>query len=104
MKNKSHDRFLPLLVRVYNHTIQCYRYFPEVIICGDGRLEPEEFDELLHGGFIKTFGADSFGSFYRLTIGTEWWLKRYATRKRRRRLMRSVTVQPQLPFVAANPA
>lgn len=101
MKKESHERLISLLVRVYNHTIQCYRYFPEVIICGSGKLEPEEFAALQHEGFVKTLGGDSFGSFYRLTEGAERWLKRYALRKRRRRLMRTATAQPQLPFVAA---
>lgn len=58
---------LPLLVKVYNQTIQSYHHFPEVIIYGDHRMEKEDFDLLLQEGFLEPYYADSFGRFYRLS-------------------------------------
>ena len=62
---------LRLLVRVYNQTIQCYYYFPDVVICGNHRLEREEFETLLSNGCIEPYFSDSFGKLYRTSKKAE---------------------------------
>lgn len=70
-KAATDPSLLRLLVRVYNQTIQCYYYFPDVIICGDHRLEREEFELLLTRGCVEPFFSDSFGKLYHTTKKAE---------------------------------
>lgn len=65
---------LRLLVRVYNQSIQFYYYFPDVVICGQHRLEREEFELLLNGGYLSAYHTDSFGKLYHLSTKAEGYL------------------------------
>lgn len=84
MKNNADKELTSLLVRVYNHSIQYYYYFPEVIIYGSHRLETEEFKKLLDNGFIEAYYADSFGKLYHLSKKAEDLLHQFSIIKRRR--------------------
>ena len=66
-KSAANQQLLLLLVRVYNQYIQYYYYFPDVVLCGNHRLEKMEFDFLLNEGLIMSFHTDSFGKLYRLS-------------------------------------
>jgi hypothetical protein len=67
MKNNSDKELITLLARVYNHSIQYYYHFPEVIIYGTKRLEAEDFTRLLTNNFIEAHYTDSFGKLYHLS-------------------------------------
>jgi hypothetical protein len=84
MKNNADTELLSLLVRVYNHSIQYYYYFPEVIIYGNHRLEAEEFSRLLHNGFIEPYYTDSFGKLYHLSKKGEEVLHQFSNVKKRK--------------------
>ena len=92
MKNKADKELIALLVRVYNHSIQSYYYFPDVIIYGNHRLEREEFESLLHQEFIIAYYTDSFGKLYRLSKGAEEFL--YASTGMRKRKPNHYTPEP----------
>ena len=70
-KTAVNQALLQLLVRVYNQSIQSYYFFPDVIICGNQRLEREEFDLLLQESFLTAYHTDSFGKIYRLSRKAE---------------------------------
>jgi hypothetical protein len=98
MKKPVADReLLRVLVSVYNQPIQTYHYFPEVILSGCRRLEPETFAELLARGFVDTIGFDSFGINYRLSKKGEAFLFESMFRRRHRHDQLSL-VQSRLPF------
>jgi hypothetical protein len=84
MKNNADKELLTLLVRVYNHSIQYYYHFPEVIIYGNRRLEAEEFNRLLHNGLITPYYTDSFGKLYHLSKKGEEVLHCFSHTKKRR--------------------
>ncbi len=93
----ANRQLLQLFVRVYNLPIQFYYHFPEVIICGPHRLEPEEFTFLVGEGLIAAYHTDSFGKLYRLTTGAEALLKERLIAKPHRRFRRRQPVmQPCL--------
>ena len=71
MHLRENRPLLSLLVKAYNASIQDYYYFPDVIIAGEQRMEREDFDLLLSGGFIEEYKHDSFGRFYRLSQEAE---------------------------------
>ena len=93
-KTEVSPALLKLLVRVYNQSIQSYYFFPEVIICGQHRLEREEFNWLRTQGYIYPYHTDSFGKLYRLTPEGDAVLRRYL-QHRRSKLRRSVQPSPQ---------
>ncbi len=74
MKNKADKEIIALLVRVYNHSIQSYYHFPDVIIYGNHRLDKEEFETLLQQEFVTAYYSDSFGKLYRLSKSAEEFL------------------------------
>lgn len=84
MQNKRDKELFSLLVRVYNHSIQYYFHFPEIIIYGSHRLKKEEFEQLLSGDYIAPCYADSFGKIFRLTKKAEILLHRQRNKKKRR--------------------
>lgn len=84
---------LQLLVRVYNQSIQSYYFFPDVIICGNHRLEREEFESLLREGFIVPYHTDSFGRLYRLTRTADTVLREQILRRRQRQTKSKSAVQ-----------
>jgi len=98
-KTATSQRLLQLLVRVINQSIQSYYYFPEVIICGQHRLEKEEFELLLSEGCIEPYYSDSFGKLYRTSAKAERVLQHNVC-KRRHKLspQRGPMVQTSLPF------
>lgn len=73
---------LRLLVRVYNQSIQFYYYFPDVIICGQHRLEREEFELLLSGSYLSAYHTDSFGKLYHLSGKAEAYLHEHLQKRR----------------------
>ncbi len=75
---------LRLLVRVYNQSVQFYYYFPDVIICGQQRLEREEFEYLLGGGYLTAYHTDSFGKLYHLSGKAERFLHENLQKRRHR--------------------
>ena len=66
-KPAASQPLLQLLVRVYNQSIQSYFHFPDVVICGQHRLEETEFQLLLSEGYIEAYYTDSFGKLFRLS-------------------------------------
>jgi len=84
MKNKADKELLTLLVRVYNHSIQYYYHFPEVIIYGNRRLEVEAFNQLLANDFVEPYYADSFGKLYHLSKKGQGVLYQFSGGKKRR--------------------
>lgn len=98
-RDSVHSLLLPLLVRVYNQSIQSYYFFPDVILCGNHRLDREAFDLLLKKGCLYPYHTDSFGRLYRLTKKAEALLQTEAHRhKRRIRKTSRASVQPLLLF------
>ncbi|HYO20856.1 MAG TPA: hypothetical protein VER36_00535 [Flavisolibacter sp.] len=99
-KAAADQSLLQLLVRVFNQTIQYYYYFPDVIICGHHRLEKEEFDVLLSGGFIIPYHTDSFGKLYHLSRKAEAFLHETLQKKRHRTPhLRTSPRQAIFPFI-----
>jgi hypothetical protein len=98
-KTATSQRLLQLLVRVINQSIQSYYYFPEVIICGNHRLEKDEFEFLLSEGYIESYYSDSFGKLYRTSAKAERTLLHNLC-KRRHRLVpqNNRVIQASLPF------
>ena len=95
MKKPAVDpHLLHLLVSVYNQSIQTYYHFPEVILCGRQRLDPEDLALLLSNEFILAFSADSFGRNYKLSKKGEEFLL-HSHFRRRHRLLHSLPVQQQ---------
>lgn len=84
MKNKSDKELFSLLVRVYNHSIQSYFYFPDVIIYGRHRLEKEEFHRLVTEEYIDAYHTDSFGKLYQLNKKADAFLQQYRSMRKRR--------------------
>lgn len=85
MNKASIDQsLLRLLVRVYNQSIQFYYYFPDVIICGQQRLEREEFEYLLAGGYLTAYHTDSFGKLYHLSGKADRYLHENLHKRRHR--------------------
>jgi hypothetical protein len=97
-KMAVNEPILRLLVSVYNQSIQTYYHFPEVILCGRLRLEPEDFEHLLANDFIIPFSADSFGRNYRLSKKGEAFLFETSFRRRHKHLSFMQPAQRQLPF------
>jgi hypothetical protein len=99
MKKPAVDpRLLHLLVSIYNQSIQTYYHFPEVILCGRQRLEPEDFAELLAQDFITVSSFDSFGKNYRLSKKGESFLFEASFRRRQKLLHVFSSSQSRLPF------
>ncbi len=84
MKHNADKSLIALLIRVYNHSIQYYYYFPEVIIFGNRRLEAEEFNQLLTNDFIEAYYTDSFGKLYQVSKKGEDVLYQFSNTKKRR--------------------
>jgi hypothetical protein len=98
-KTATNNRLLQLLVRVVNQSIQSYYYFPDVIICGDHRLEREEFELLLKEGCLESYHADSFGKIYHTSKKAEHLLHENLCRRRHRTMSTTNSVvQAALPF------
>lgn len=98
-KSATDQALLQLLVRVYNQSIQFYYHFPDVIICGNLRLEREEFDFLLKGGYLETYHTDSFGKIYRVSKRAELLLYQSLGRRRYRHSpVAKQNAQAALPF------
>ena len=97
-KAADKEPILHLLVSVYNQSIQTYYHFPEVILCGRQRLEPEEFALLLANDFLVATTADSFGRNYRLSKKGEAYLVETSFRRRHKALLAAASGQKQLPF------
>ena len=89
---------LHLLVSVYNQSIQTYHHFPEVILCGCQRMEPEDFAQLLAQEFLTMCSVDSFGRNYRLSKKGEAYLFDASFRRRQRTLHSFFPAQGALPF------
>ncbi len=89
---------LHLLVSVYNQSIQTYYHFPEVILCGRQRLEPDAFTQLLASEFITPVSADSFGRNYRLSKKGEDFLFTVSFRRRQKPLPGNEPRQRRFPF------
>jgi hypothetical protein len=87
MKKEDHKELIALLVRMYNHSIQTYYQFPEVIIYGNHRLDREEFLQLLDKELIVAYYADSFGQLYKLSKKADELLQDILVRKRRRPIL-----------------
>ena len=98
MKNNSNKELIALLVRVYNHSIQFYDHFPDVIIYGNHRLEQDAFDLLLQHEFIIAYHTDSFGKLYRLSKKGEDFLYRYKYKRRPRHVSSSYYSAGQASF------
>jgi hypothetical protein len=98
-KTATSQRLLQLLVRVINQSIQSYYYFPEVIICGQHRLEKDEFELLLSEGCIESYYSDSFGKLYRTSAKAEQLLHHNLCKRRHKIAPQSGrAVQALLPF------
>jgi hypothetical protein len=98
-KTAASQPLLQLLVRVYNQSIQTYFHFPDVIICGQHRLEETDFHMLLSEGYIEVYYMDSFGKLYRLSKKAHNVLQ-YGLYKRKAKHVHSIqqNLQAALPF------
>lgn len=67
MPQQANTAILALLLKAYNRPVKDFYYFPEVIMVGRQRIEPEEFAQLIAGGYLQQTHRDSFGRFYCLT-------------------------------------
>ena len=100
MKKPAVDpHLLHLLVSVYNQSIQTYYHFPEVILCGRQRLEPEDLHLLLTNGYLVASGFDSFGKYYCLSKKGEDFLFHSFVRRRTRVSYTFPAAQRQFSFV-----
>lgn len=93
MKSKAGKELFSLLVRVYNHSIQSYFYFPKVTIYGGYRLEKEEFLLLLVQEYIEAYHTGSFGKLYQLTKKAEAFLQAHRSMRKRKAC---TTIAPSL--------
>lgn len=99
-KTADNSAILRLMVSVYNQTIQTYHYFPDVILCGHKRMEPEELNELINRKFVSPLRADTFGTFYQLSKEGEQFLFRSLLRRKQKVPSSSWPVlQSHLPFL-----
>lgn len=73
---------LALLIMTYNKEVKDFYYFPEVVLVGRTRLEPEAFHRLLQGGWLQQCSADSFGRYYRLSEKGEATLWQYRRKRK----------------------
>lgn len=73
---------LALLIMTYNKEVKDFYYFPEVVLVGRTRLEPEAFQRLLQGGWLEQCSADSFGRYFRSSAKAESTLL-FCRRKRK---------------------
>lgn len=96
-KPVANRELLCLLVSVYNQPIQTYYHFPDVIVSGHRRLEPEAFAELVAQGFVTLANFDSFGKNYRLSPKGEAYLFASTFRRKHRHFDFSLS-QGCLPF------
>ena len=93
------QELLHLLIKVYNQAIQYYYRFPDVIICGNRRLEKEEFDLLLSEGYIVSYYTDSFGKLYRLSKKGERFLHENLGKRKSKAIVRTTSsLQVSFPF------
>lgn len=97
-KTAASQPLLQLLVRVYNQSIQSYDHFPEVIICGNYRLERAEFDLLQAEEYIEPYYADSFGKLYHLSKRAHHILQESLHKRRRAVHVVQGVAQVSLPF------
>ena len=98
-KTAASQPLLQLLVRVYNQSIQSYFHFPDVIICGNHRMEEEDFRLLLNEGYIEAYYADSFGKLYRLSKKALYFLLQNLHKRRPKHLHhQQKAVQVSIPF------
>ncbi|OLY90927.1 hypothetical protein SAMN05444008_11716 [Cnuella takakiae] len=82
MPQPVHQDLLALLIMTYNKEVKDFYYFPEVILVGRTRLEPEAFQQMLQGGWLQQCGADSFGRYYRLSAKAETTLMQYRRKRK----------------------
>lgn len=101
-KTAANRHLLPLLVSVYNQSIQTYHHFPDVILCGRQRLETEAFAQLIAENFIVAYKADSFGRFYRLSGKGEAFLLQAVYRRRARQPSWFPAAQRRFAFAEEN--
>jgi hypothetical protein len=71
MQQLVNRQILFLLVKAYNRSITDFYYFPDVILLDKQRLEKEDFELLLSGGYIHLYKHDSFGRYYKLSAKAE---------------------------------
>lgn len=62
---------LALLLKAYNKEIKDFYYFPDIVLIGRLRIEPQELQQLLAGGYLVQTSHDSFGRCYRLSAKAE---------------------------------
>lgn len=62
---------LALLLATYNKEVKDFYYFPDVVLAGRMRLEPEAMQRLVQEGWLQVTRADTFGRYYKHTRQTE---------------------------------
>lgn len=67
MSQQANNALLALLLKAYNRPVMDFIHFPEVILIGRQRIEPEAFGELLSNGYLQQVHHDNFGRIYTLT-------------------------------------
>jgi hypothetical protein len=67
MPQQANTTILALLLKAYNRPVKDFYYFPDVIMVGKQRMEPEDFYLLVANGYLQQTHCDSFGRFYCLS-------------------------------------
>ena len=67
MPQQDSPSLLALLLKAYNRPVMDFYHFPEVVLIGRQRIEPEEFFQLISEGLLQQTHRDNFGRFYSLT-------------------------------------
>lgn len=90
---------LALLLKAYNKEIKDFYYFPDIVLIGRLRIEPQELQQLLAEGYLLQTAHDSFGRCYRLSAKAEIVLFTQLKKKSAARQKKlTASSQPSLHF------
>lgn len=87
---------LALLLATYNKEVKDFFYFPDIVLVGRLRLEPEALRRLVQEGWLQISRADTFGRYYQHTAQTEQLLMAMRGKRRHPAIPKKTTIQPLL--------
>lgn len=97
MSQPVNTSLLALLLKAYNKEVKDFFYFPDFVMVGRQRIEPQELQLLKNGGYLQQTGSDSFGRIYKLSVKAENELFRHlAAAKKQHRKKKVESPQPPL--------
>lgn len=99
MSQPVNTSLLALLLKAYNKEVKDFFYFPDFVMVGRQRIEPQELQLLKNGGYLQQTGSDSFGRIYKLSAKAENELRLHLTTPKKQQRKKKVPT-PVLPLIA----